>query len=82
MSYIVDIKCYNILMATMKKLYRSNTDKKIAGICGGIGEYINIDSTVIRVIFVLLAIMTAVLPALIGYLVLAIVIPQDPKEIV
>ena len=31
-----------------KKLYRSNTDKKIAGVCGGLAKYLNIDPTVIR----------------------------------
>ena len=33
---------------TPKKLYRSSTDKKIAGVCGGLGEYFNIDPTLVR----------------------------------
>ena len=36
-----------------KKLYKSNTDKKIAGVCGGIAEYFNIDSTLVRLGWVL-----------------------------
>lgn len=32
----------------MKKLYKSKTDKKICGVCGGLGEYFNVDSTIIR----------------------------------
>ena len=36
----------------MKKLYLSSSDKKIAGICGGLGEYFNIDPTFVRLLFV------------------------------
>ncbi len=36
-----------------KKLYRSQTDKKIAGVCGGLAEYFNIDSTIVRLLLVL-----------------------------
>ena len=39
----------------VKKLYRSRTDKMICGVCGGFGEYLNIDSTVVRVVWALLA---------------------------
>lgn len=35
----------------MKKLYKSNTDKKIAGVCGGIAEYLGIDTTIVRLIW-------------------------------
>ncbi len=38
----------------MRKLYKSQTDKKLCGVCGGIAEYFNIDSTVIRLIWVCL----------------------------
>lgn len=37
-----------------KKLYRSSIDKKIFGVCGGIAEYFNVDSTIIRLLWVLL----------------------------
>ena len=37
-----------------KTLYRSKTDRKIAGICGGLGKYFNIDPTIVRVIFILM----------------------------
>ena len=36
-----------------KKLYKSNTDKKICGVCGGIAEYLGIDSTEVRLIWIL-----------------------------
>lgn len=37
----------------IKKLMRSATDRKIAGVCGGIGAYLNVDSTVIRILFLM-----------------------------
>ena len=62
-----------------KKLYRSKTDKKIAGVCGGLAKYLNIDVTVIRVIWII-----AVLCAgcgLLAYLICALVIPEEPDFI-
>ena len=41
----------------MKKLYRSTTDQMIAGVCGGLADYINIDPTIVRLIFVILFLM-------------------------
>lgn len=38
----------------MKKFYLSSTDRKIAGVCGGIAEYFNIDSLIVRIIFIVL----------------------------
>lgn len=42
-------------MDTYKKFYRSSSDKKIAGVCGGLGHYFNIDPTLIRIIFLVAA---------------------------
>lgn len=61
----------------MKKLYRSSTNKKIAGICGGLAEYFGIDATVIRVIFVIL-LLPGGLPGIIPYLILWVVMPVEP----
>lgn len=59
----------------MNKLYRSQYDKKICGVCGGIANYFDIDSTVIRFIWVLIS------PAFIIYILCALLIPVDPNEI-
>ena len=59
----------------MKKLYRSETNKKLAGICGGIGEMLNVDPTVIRLLAVVLAIATAFVPFTIGYILAWWIIP-------
>lgn len=62
----------------MKQLYRSTTNKKIAGVCGGIGEYFNIDPTLVRIGFVLLA-LPGGFPGVIPYIILWIVVPEDSK---
>lgn len=62
----------------MKKLYLSNTDKKLCGVCGGLAEYFNIDSTLVRLIVIVLALLTHILPMLIVYVVAAFVIPKHP----
>lgn len=60
-----------------KKLYRSNTDKKIAGVCGGIAEYFDIDATIIRIIFLIL-LFPGGFPGLVPYLILWVLIPEAP----
>lgn len=62
----------------MKRLYLSDTDKKIAGVCGGLGEYLDVDSTLIRVGWILLTIFTALVPGALAYILLAIVMPHKP----
>lgn len=61
----------------MKKLYLSK-DKKISGVCGGIGEYFEIDSSIIRLAWIVFTILTGVVPGMIGYVIAAIVIPAKP----
>lgn len=60
----------------MDKLYRSKADAKIAGICSGLGESMNIDPTIIRLAMVLAALLTVVVPFVIVYLVGWIIIPE------
>lgn len=62
----------------MKKLYRSETDKKIFGVLGGIARYFEIDATVLRVIYVLLSFFVLGCPVII-YLVAALIIPKEPQ---
>lgn len=64
----------------MKKLYLSKTDKKIAGVCGGFAEFFEVDSTLLRVLFIFLLIFTGVVPALIFYIIAALVIPKRPSN--
>lgn len=62
----------------MKKIYLGR-DKKLSGVCDGIGKSLNIDPTFIRIIFVTLALMTAVVPVLVAYVVCALVLTQPPE---
>jgi len=59
----------------MKKLYRSTTDRKIAGVCGGLAEYFGIDVTIIRVIGIFL-LLPGGFPGLIPYVILWVVVPK------
>ena len=60
-----------------KKLYRSVSDKKLAGVCGGIAEYFGLDATLIRVGWALIALSGAGIPA---YIVCALIIPEKPDS--
>jgi phage shock protein C len=62
--------------AASKKLVLSRKDKKIAGVCGGFAEYLEIDSTLVRVIWLMLAFFGGW--GLIAYLIAWIVMPQAP----
>ena len=59
-----------------KKLYRSNHDKKLFGVCGGLAEYFNIDSTLMRLIAVLAVLFVG--SGLLAYIVAAIIMPTRP----
>lgn len=59
-----------------KKLYRSRTDRKIFGLCGGIGDYLNLDPTVVRIFFIIAAASSAVIPMLLIYFVISLIIPE------
>ena len=60
-----------------KKLYRSRSDKMVAGVCGGLGHYLSLDPTLLRLIFALMVVF-GVGSGLLIYLVLMIVVPLEP----
>jgi len=61
----------------MKKLYRSPTNKKIAGVCGGIGEYFNVDVTLVRLIWISAIIFAGT--GILAYLICWLIIPKNPN---
>ncbi|MCZ7662461.1 MAG: PspC domain-containing protein [Thermoleophilia bacterium] len=63
-------------MSSGKRLYRSRTEKMIGGVCGGVADYLGIDVTVIRLLWVLVTLLGGA--GVLAYLVLWIVIPQEP----
>lgn len=60
----------------MKKLKRSVTDKKIMGVCGGLGEYLNLDPTVVRLLAVLLGLCSCG-TAIVIYIVAGVLMPEN-----
>ena len=63
---------------TTKKLYRSLTDKQLTGLCGGIADYIGVDSSVVRLLWIAVTVLTGFMPGLIGYVVASMVVPKAP----
>ena len=60
-----------------KRLYRSSEDKFIAGVCGGLAEYFNIDPVIVRIMFFIL-LLPGGLPGLLPYVLLWVLIPVKP----
>jgi phage shock protein C len=61
-----------------KKIFLSETNKKIGGVCGGIGEYFNIDPTLVRLIWIVITLMTMG-TGIVAYIIAWVVIPQQPR---
>ena len=60
-----------------KRIYRSTSNKVLAGVCGGIGEYFNVDPTVVRIAWILLSILPLI-PGIIIYILAWFIIPRRP----
>ncbi|HHV29666.1 PspC domain-containing protein [Acetivibrio mesophilus] len=60
----------------MKKMYLSNSDKVVGGVCGGIAEYFEIDSTLIRLITVIATVLTGFVAGIIIYIVAMLIVPK------
>jgi phage shock protein C len=63
-------------MDASRKLYRSTSNRQLAGVCGGLAEYFNLDPTLIRVLFVILAVLGG--SGVILYIALWIIVPKQP----
>lgn len=62
-----------------KKLYRDTSNKLIAGVCAGLGAYLNIDPTIVRLIWALVGLTGA---GIVAYLIAALIIPEKPSNII
>ncbi len=65
-------------MSNTKRLYRSQNQRMISGVCGGIAEYFNLDPTIVRVAFVLAALLWG--GGVVAYILLWVVIPENPNK--
>ncbi len=61
----------------VKKLYRSKKDRMLAGVCGGIGEYLNVDPTIVRLLWVAFSLMGGA--GILLYIIMAIIVPEREK---
>lgn len=61
-----------------KKLYRSEENRVFAGICGGVGEFLNVDPVLVRLIWLLTVIFTGVIPGVAAYFIATLIIPSHP----
>ncbi len=62
----------------MKKLFRSKTERMISGVCGGLAVYLNVDPTIVRLVWALISIFSAAVPGILLYVVCALIIPEEP----
>ena len=65
-------------MSDVKRLYRSRRESKLAGVCGGVADYLEVDPTVVRVVFLLGTMITGFFPGIFIYLVMWMIMPQEP----
>ncbi|HWP31172.1 MAG TPA: PspC domain-containing protein [Fimbriimonadales bacterium] len=79
MAFLVPIKGRDLSPVRAPRLHLSRSDRKIAGVCGGLGEHLDIDPVFLRVLFVVLAFMAGL--GIILYLVLWLALPsEEPQE--
>jgi len=64
-------------MATPKRFRKSNTQKVIFGVCGGLAEYIGTDAVVVRLVWILITLITGFVPGIVVYLIAALIAPEQ-----
>lgn len=69
------MKTYN------KRLYRSEDNKIVLGIMGGFGEYFDVDPTILRALYIICSVFTAVFPGIIAYFLMGLIVPKHPEVI-
>ena len=64
---------------TVKRLYRSNDDKLVAGILGGLASYVELDVVLVRLLYIAITIFTGVVPGIVVYILALFIVPRDPE---
>lgn len=62
-----------------KRLYRSRTDKKVAGVLGGAAEYLDMDVSIVRIAYVIGTVVTGFVPLVALYIIMIFIVPPAPK---
>jgi phage shock protein C len=60
-----------------KRLYRSRSNRRLFGVCGGVGEYFNIDPVIVRILWILFTLAGG--SGLIGYIIACLIVPEEPQ---
>ena len=63
----------------VKRVYRSRQDRMVGGVCGGLGDYFDVDPTLIRLLFVLGTLAGG--PGVVAYLILLVIVPLEPAPL-
>jgi phage shock protein C len=63
-----------------KRLYRSTENRMIAGVLGGMGEYLNLDPVAVRVLYIIFLCMTGLFPLVLAYIIMYLIIPKNPNK--
>jgi phage shock protein C len=63
----------------MKRLYRSETNKQLAGVCAGFAEYFDVDPTLVRAGYVFITFVTGLVPGILAYIVMALITPTKSE---
>ncbi len=63
----------------VRRLYRSRSDRRLLGVCGGLGVYLEVDSTLVRLFAVVVAVLTGIIPGIIAYLLAWLIVPEEPS---
>ena len=66
------------MIQPVRRLYRSREDLQLAGICGGLGTYLQVDPVALRLVFVAVTIFTGIVPGALTYLAAWLIVPQEP----
>lgn len=67
-------------MTELKRLTRPRDERMLAGVCAGVARYLNIDPTLVRIGTVVLALVTAVVPFVVGYVIAWVLMPESDAE--
>ena len=75
--------CGNVVgnPSTPKKLMRSRADRKIAGVCAGLAQYLDLDTSLVRILWFFVGIVSGIFPGIIAYILAWIIIPEEPLRL-
>lgn len=67
--------------ATTRRLTRSTSDRMLSGVCGGLGRYLGIDTTLVRILFAVATFFSAIFPGIVLYIIMTFVVPSDDAPV-